>query len=770
MKASKYIVMLLIFVSLSAGLYGKSDFLRRDILSAEKNIIVNKNTNASYTDSSNCRVEGRVLFGSAEDIFTVGDTAYVCAGYSLLIFDIADKTNPMLLGHYDMEDIAWGVYVMGNYAYIANNYDGLRIIDVSDPVNPNETGFYDTDDNAYNVYVSGNYAYLTNEFNGLLIIDISDPANPMEISSYSEGSDYEAIDVCVVGDYAYIAGIYTDTDEGYLSIVDVSDPSNPVKTGYYSNGDLMYNVDVIENYAYIANSEEGLRIVDISNPFSPTEVGYYDANSVTYNVYVQDTLVYVVSGYYDDSTNVYEGYLNILNISDPTNPVRIGYYNAEYEIWHVCISNNYAYLAEHDHGIGIIDITDPTAPTETYSYETGGSVKNVQVINNYAYVAEGYYEHVRHAYEGHLRIIDVNNLEETEEIGYYNTKYSAQDLYVQDTLVYIAEGYYDYSTYTPEGCLQIINVSDPNNPVEVSCFDTEGETRSVYVSGNYAYLADGSDGLRIVDISDPVNPDEVGFYDTDGYTEGVYVVGDYAYVVDGSDGLRIVDISDPVNPDEVGFYDTSGYAEGVYVVGNYAYVADGEDGLCVIDISDPTSPDETGYYDTSGYTEGVYVLGDYAYVADGSDGLRIINVFNPENLFEIGYYNTNGNANGVYISNDYIYVSDYEDGLYIISFDSNNGIEKNTNISTDISLPYLHFTNGAIMNRNNIKIEYTVEKEEEVSLRIYTIDGRKVKDVYKGKKMPGEYEININNLHSGIYFIIYETPNDRIIKRFTVIE
>lgn len=41
----------------------------------------------------------------------------------------------------------------------------------------------------------------------------------------------------------------------------------------------------------------------------------------------------------------------------------------------------------------------------------------------------------------------------------------------------------------------------------------------VAVNGNYAYIADGSNGLVIVDISDPSSPTVAGSYDTDGYRQ-----------------------------------------------------------------------------------------------------------------------------------------------------------------------------------------------------------------------------------------------------------
>jgi hypothetical protein len=152
---------------------------------------------------------------------------------------------------------------------------------------------------------------------------------------------------------------------------------------------------------------------------------------------------------------------------------------------------------------------------------------------------------------------------------------------------------------------------------------TGGAIYDVFVKDNYAYCASGS-GLLIFDVSNPSNPQLVGKLLLPDIAHGVYVSGNYAYVADFGAGLRVIDVSNPTNPREVGYFKTSGWAFDVYVSGNYAYVADRWAGLRVIDVSNPTNPREVGYFDTPGEAEGVYVSGNYAYVADMSGGLFIL--------------------------------------------------------------------------------------------------------------------------------------------------
>ena len=118
-----------------------------------------------------------------------------------------------------------------------------------------------------------------------------------------------------------------------------------------------------------------------------------------------------------------------------------------------------------------------------------------------------------------------------------------------------------------------------------------------------------------------MNVTVVGHYDTAGHADGITVSGNYAYVADGRNGLVIVDVSNPKAPVFAGCYDTEGDAHGVFVSGNYAYVADGRNGLVIVDVSNKEAPVLVEYYDTEGDAYGLFVSGDYAYVADGGNGL-----------------------------------------------------------------------------------------------------------------------------------------------------
>lgn len=54
--------------------------------------------------------------------------------------------------------------------------------------------------------------------------------------------------------------------------------------------------------------------------------------------------------------------------------------------------------------------------------------------------------------------------------------------------------------------LRVIDVSDPENPEELGFCDTPGRAYEVDVWGEFAYVADGTAGVRKIDVTNPEDP------------------------------------------------------------------------------------------------------------------------------------------------------------------------------------------------------------------------------------------------------------------------
>ncbi|MFN9177146.1 MAG: DUF4347 domain-containing protein, partial [Dolichospermum sp.] len=195
---------------------------------------------------------------------------------------------------------------------------------------------------------------------------------PTLVGNYNT-SDW-ARGVQVVGNYAYVA----DSDSG-LQIIDISNPSTPTLKGNYNTSGAAFGVQVVSNYAYVADVYSGLQMIDISNPTTPTLKGNYDTSGWAYGVQVVGNYAYVAD---------YFSGLQIIDISNPTTPTLKGNYDTSGYAQGVQVVGNYAYVADGGTGLQIIDISNPSTPTLKGNYNTSGNARGVQVVGNYAYVAD----------------------------------------------------------------------------------------------------------------------------------------------------------------------------------------------------------------------------------------------------------------------------------------------------------------------------------------------------------------------------------------------
>ncbi|MCX6033133.1 MAG: proprotein convertase P-domain-containing protein, partial [Chloroflexi bacterium] len=263
----------------------------------------------------------------------------------------------------------------------------------------------------------------------------------------------------------------------------------------------------------------------------------------------------------------------------------------------------FAFVADGTSGLRVLNVTDPAAAQLVSTLDTPGEANDVVVIEN-------------------GRGGSSSNIGFGSEGGFETRPYYAL----------VADG---------SAGLQVINVSDPVNPMLVGTYNTPGDARSVAVGQvanlPYAFVADGSWGLRVVDISTPTNPTDPktggSFYDTSGSAYGVAISGTIAFIADGAPGLVVINVADPANPQFVQTYDTPGEARSVAVAPapptapgrTWAYVADGSWGLHVIDVTDPANPQFVSVTKTPGTATDVTVAGFLAYLAANDKGLRLVN-------------------------------------------------------------------------------------------------------------------------------------------------
>jgi choice-of-anchor B domain-containing protein len=299
----------------------------------------------------------------------------------------------------------------------------------------------------------------------------------------------------------------------------------------------------------------------------------------------------------------------------------------------------------------------------------------------------------------------------------------------------------------------IVNVTDPATAYETGFIAGAGSAwRDMKTYGHYAYVVtEGGGGMDIVDLSDPENPVELTPYTGFSSAHNIYIeeatARAYPCGTNNAQGFWILDLSDPEHPVPVGSYAAS-YVHDLYVRDNVGFLAEiNAPSFSIFDLTNPTAPlrlagpvtypgafthntwltDDGKYMLTTDERVGghvriwdiqnflsisqvaeyqapvtgsivhnVTVRGDRAYVSYYSEGVRVVDIAQPDAPSEVGFYDTwagsSGGYNGAwgvypYLPSGHVLVSDIETGLYVFSVDDNLGKVLGTITESSTGLP-----------------------------------------------------------------------------------
>ncbi len=284
------------------------------------------------------------------------------------------------------------------------------------------------------------------------------------------------------------------------SFVDVSDPYNPRYLGNLDRTDgspasTWRDIKVFKDHAFIVADgagEHGMQVFDLTQfrdvteprEFEPTAL--YTGIASSHNVAINENtgFAYLVGS--SGGGETCGGGSHIVDINDPLNPVFAGCF-AHANTGRGNTGNSHDTQCVIYHG-----------PDEDYrgreicvnSNETALSVSDVTDKDNPVAVAKADYPNVAYAHQGWL----------TEDHRYF---YSNDEL---DEVSGLVE-----ATRT-----LIWDLSDLDDPVMLKEYfsPTKVTDHNLYVKGDRLYMSNNRAGLRVLDISDPENPVELGYFDT----------------------------------------------------------------------------------------------------------------------------------------------------------------------------------------------------------------------------------------------------------------
>lgn len=519
------------------------------------------------------------------------------------------------------------------------------------------------------------------------VVDIAQPSSPTEVASLCLSHGLDINDLVLSGDLLIAASA-----SGEVYLLDVSDPLAPASLSSFASPaagrGAVTGVCATGGYAYftwenlcLCDYGGGLVVLDIADPTGPVRCGSYDTG-VAKAVDVLGNLAYVATK---------DNGLQIIDVSDPSSPTIRGCYMSSSSLHTVRVSGHLAYVG----GVAdllILDVSDPSSPAPRGSHAFGPQPCAIDLRGDLAFVAWG---------ERGLQIFDIITAPPfLQPLAALDTPYFALDVQVSANVACVADGW---------GGLQIIDVADPSSPTVLwSPAATIGDARGIDVVGDLVYVADRQGGLRILDVSNPALPVYRGAYDLPGCCPAnVRVVDGLAYVASGvpptgsywSGVVHIIDVTDPSFPVLRGSYDTPRFAHDVCVVDNLAYVAAEWRGFYILDVSDPSSPCLHGHYPVEQRAYGISVSSPFAYIAAGYNGLEIYDVTRPSSPTLYGSYHTSGETVDLCISNGLAYLAANTDpGLVILDvtkparptpLGAYEGILGSSGVDVDAGLAYI---------------------------------------------------------------------------------
>jgi hypothetical protein len=442
-------------------------------------------------------------------------------------------------------------------------------------------------------------------------------------------------------------------------------------------------VAISGDYAY-CTIKRNLFIYSIGDPSSPDLVKVIPCLGGD-GAYLHGNLIYFTQ------TSGYRPNVQIVDISDPLNPLEVNEITWAYDI---AFDSNYIYLARNSAGLDIYDNTNPQNPVLVSNIHTHDHTRGVVVRGNYAYVAD--------AGRG-LTVVSIADRLNPIMVGNNNPSAMLVDADTSWYYIYAADSYYG---------LRVFDITDPTHPRYSAGLELPCGADQIVVDGYYAYLR-GSEGIYTVYIGFPLQPRLMASYDglpspnsffkcdtlicvggesslinNNRYgmmqilnianhdsidmlggislqqrsSRHVCVSGNYAFA--GDLDLSMVDITNPLLPVPMAQYQAGGIGQLVYR-DNYIYGLSGN-GLKIISFADPANPALIGQANFRGDPGGICLRGDYAYIVYWQLGLGIFDISDPTDIVQVGSYYNNTPVRDVAVRDNYAYLAEDYEGLCIL--------------------------------------------------------------------------------------------------------
>ena len=362
----------------------------------------------------------------------------------------------------------------------------------------------------------------------------------------------------------------------------------------------------------------------------------------------------------------------------------------------------------------------------------------------------------------------------------------SSDIHEVDFIPGVNSGWREIKTYShyayvvSEGTnskLQIIDLQYlPDSVSLITSWNYSGFTQAHNISrsGPYLYISGGNaspnGGVQIIDITDPVNPVRRG-NNTVRYVHDCRVSNDTIWGTNINN--QKISIMNGVNMDNVteirNFNTLQSMPHNLTFSPDkkYIYVTYENEAPGMLDIWNVEDLENITYIRSwqptgieTAITHNAEVFGNYAIVAHYTAGIRILDLTNPSNPLEVAWYDTRPQDNStnflgcwaVYkFPSGKIIGSDITNGLFVIKTTIPTLSENFNSIVPEKFILHQNYPNPFNPVTN---LGFEIPESGFVSLKVFDMLGKETADLLNEKLSPGKYTVTFNGseLASGVYF------------------
>ncbi len=531
----------------------------------------------------------------------------------------------------------------------------------------------DSNYEAIDMQVVGNYAYVLDRNHGIMIFNRSLKRNFKSVSNYSNVENPVAFKI--QGDNVYVL------TESHLLSISMGDkkrlkllkscviPSNCTDFALYGN------------YAYLSIGGNSPEII-VLNITNPRNISLIQSISFTNNAKPSKMVIWGKNLYFHNGNST----LDVYSISVPENPIKIREYHFDFPInCFVKWGNSLIVGGEKNlrlyNSTKIQDLDGINIPLIS-EIILNSTASNLKKFGNYIYATET---------KG-IFCIDLRDLFDPKIIGYFGTYGECQSFTLSGGNAYYVDSIRGLTHLTISSPLippnKIYDIQDSSLLADIIVYDS-----------SIAYLG-GKEGLFSIFLPscEPIAHDILDHYVWDSNVLDIVLEGNVLYVLLENSSLMLLNVSNPHKIQKISQFQNPCFksAENMVKDGQIIYLSCKEFGLVVFKVTSNSEICELGSYTYSIENCSSFSLdGNRGYLVDlNKDSFLVLNLTFPSHIEKLAEYNIKAEIYDIKVQRDLVFVAAGEEGVILLEINDPTAITEKARYNRDISNVIRIFVQG----------------------------------------------------------------------------